>query len=214
MKLPRPQTYITLLVLMAAASAGAQTARTVVESSGDVQDGERVIVTIRNSSIYRSDTLQLRDNRTLRIPGMPDLSLDGVPRAALDSVVAAHVAKYVRDPDVRVTTLLPLAVNGSVQSPGYYYTSTDAVLRDVIMRAGGLKDADINRIVIRRGGTVVVDHAITSAALADGRPIDTLGLQPGDELYVPEARHVSWSNIIAVGATALAATVAILQVTR
>jgi protein involved in polysaccharide export with SLBB domain len=204
----------TLLCALTAASAAAQGVRTIHESGGDVQDGDRIVVTVRTNALFRSDTVQLRDDGVLRLPGLPDLPLAGVPRAAIDSVVTAHVARFVRDPEVRVTQLLPIAVNGSVANPGYYYTTTDAVLRDVLMRAGGFRDGDINRIVIRRGGKVIIDKPTVTAALADGRSLEALQLHSGDEVYVPAARHFNWGNAIAVGASALAATVAIIQLSR
>lgn len=181
---------------------------------GDFQDGDRLIVTIRNNTVFRSDTVQLRAGRVLQIPTMPDLSLEGVLRSEVRDSVAAHVARYVRDPEVSVTPLLPIAVTGSVANPGYYYTSADAVLRDLIMRAGGLRDADLDKVVIRRNGSVIWDRPAVRTALADGRSLDALHLRAGDELYVPAARHVSWTNILAVGASALAATVAVLQLSR
>jgi len=122
-------------------------------NKGDFQEGDRIVVALANSS--KPDTLVVRAGRVLRFPGMNDLALGGVLRSELTESVRRHLARYLVDPDVRIQTLFAVTVVGNIGAPGFYYTSPDVVLRDVLMRAGGPRDADLNRVTIRRAGETI-----------------------------------------------------------
>jgi protein involved in polysaccharide export with SLBB domain len=101
---------------------------------------------------------------------------------------------------VSATPLLRVAVLGQVRSPGYYYTPADVLLSDVIMKAGGpATDADMNKAIIRRGGETIWNAQDTRTALSDGLSLDRLHLRAGDEIYLPEQRHFSWTTAAQIG---------------
>jgi protein involved in polysaccharide export with SLBB domain len=167
--------------------------------SGDFQEGDRVVVTLLGT-VPLNDTLMVRSGKVLSIPHMGDLPLDGVLRSELGARVSSHVAKYLRDSSARVTPLVRLAVLGQVRSPGFYYTSADVLLSDVVMRAGGpTGDADLGKMTIRRGGETIWAPSDTRTAITEGLSLDRLNLRAGDEVYVAEQSHFNWMQALQIG---------------
>ncbi len=171
---------------------------------GDFQDGDRIVMKLLGSTQLiggsGNDTIIVRAGRMLPLPQMTDLPLTGVLRSELTDRLTHHLAQYLRDSTVRAIPLIRLAVLGQVRSPNYYYTSADVLLSDMVMKAGGpAPTADVNNMVIRRGGEVIWNAQDTRTALADGLSLDRLHLRAGDELYVDEQKGgVSWQQILQV----------------
>lgn len=165
-------------------------------TKGDFQDGDRIVVTLLGSISY-NDTITVRAGRMLPLPKMADLPLEGVLRSELTQRLTAHLAKYLRDANVRATPLVRLAILGDVRSPGFYYTSADVLLSDVIMKAGGPgADAALSDMTIRRGGETIWNAQDTRAALADGLSLDRLHLRAGDEVYLPQQTKRSYTTLL------------------
>jgi protein involved in polysaccharide export with SLBB domain len=185
---------------------------------GDFQDGDRIVIHLQGNSLMPKDFVGIPDTnivragRHLEFPRMADLSLDGVLRSELNDRLTAHFAQYIREPTVRSTPLVRVAVLGQVGHPGYVYTLADAPLSDLIMQAGGPSgNADMAGIVIRRGADMIWDQQDTRAALADGMSLDRLHLRAGDEIEVPQRRDISWIAVVSAG---LSVTVLVLTIFR
>jgi protein involved in polysaccharide export with SLBB domain len=170
---------------------------------GDFQEGDRIVVTLLGSTTF-NDTILVRTGKLLPLPRMGDVPLEGVLRSELTERLSTHLAKFLRDSSVRAIPLVRLAVLGQVQRPGYYYTSADVLLSDMIMKAGGPgSNADLGNMVIRRGGETIWNAQDTRTALDDGLSIERLHLRAGDELYVAEQRHTNWMAIAQIGISVL-----------
>ena len=165
---------------------------------GDFQDGDRIVVKLLGATMLLgsngNDTVTVRAGKMLPLPQMADLPLEGVLRSELTDKLMSHLAKYLRDSSVRATPLVRLAVLGQVRSPGYYYTSVDVLLSDVVMKAGGPNaTADVGKMIIRRGGETIWNAEDTRTALADGLSLERLHLRAGDELYVDDMKgSINW----------------------
>jgi hypothetical protein len=177
---------------------------------GDFQEGDRIVLTLEINP-GTTDTLQVRGGKMLQMARMGELSLDGVLRSELTETLRRHLAKYLTNPNVRATPLLPIAVLGTVSQPGYYYTTADVVLRDVLMRAGPRGESDINRAVVRRAGETIWNSSAVRIALTDGLSLDRLHLRAGDELYIPERRHFPLGTVLAVLSTTSAVALVLLR---
>lgn len=182
---------------------------------GDFQEGDRIIVVLDGATVV-SDTFQVRSGRVLQFPRMGEVSLAGVLRSELTDTVRSHLGKYLTTPVVRAIPLLPIAILGNVVQPGFYYAPADVVLRDVIMRAGGpLAAADLNKVVVRRGGEVIWKPEDVRVALTDGLSLDGLHLRAGDEVFVPEQkRRMQLTTITTIISMAVAVTLAVTQLSR
>jgi len=190
---------------------------------GDFQAGDRIVLTLDVSALTGADTRGPRltggDDTVLvragkliqfsKIPNIPDLSLDGVLRSELADTVTAHLRKYLRNPMVRVVPLVQLQVMGAVGRPGWYWTRSDEVLSDVIMKAGGVTaESDVPNTIVRRAGKVIWNQADLQSALSDGLSLDRLHLRAGDEIYVATKRHWSLANTVQLVSGLLGAVVA------
>lgn len=176
---------------------------------GDFQEGDRILFGLQagnqliglTGSATRMDTLVVRAGKVLQFPQLPDLQLDGVLRSELSDRISQHLAEFVRDPSVRVMPLLRIGILGRVIRQGYYYTSADVLLADVLMLAGGPQpDGDLRNVTIRRGGEVIWNSQDVRAALADGLTLDRLHLRAGDEVEVGQQRQFSWLVAVQVAA--------------
>jgi len=171
---------------------------------GDFQDGDRIVMKLLSPTVLLgasgNDTIIVRAGRMLPLPQMADMPLTGVLRSELTEKLTHHLAQYLRDSTVRAIPLIRLAVLGQVRSPNYYYTSADVLLSDMVMKAGGpAPTADVNNMVIRRGGEVIWNAQDTRTALADGLSLDRLHLRAGDELYVDDVKGgISWQQVLTV----------------
>ena len=167
---------------------------------GDFQEGDRIVVTLHTTAVQQpTETVTVRAGKVLQLPRMEDLKLEGVLRSELTDRLEHHLAKYLKDPEAQTTPLLRVAVFGSVGRPGYFYKSADVVLNDVIMGAGGPGgDADMNKVIIRRGPEVIWNPEATRTALIDGLSLDRLNLRAGDEIFIPPQRHISWLTVLGV----------------
>lgn len=180
--------------------------------SGDFQEGDRIILVLESTSVA-TDTMQVRAGKVLQFPHMGEVSLDGVLRSELTDRLRQHLSKYLTNPEVRATPLLPLAVMGSVRNPGFIYAPADYLLRDLIMRSGGpAPDAEVSETVVRRAGKTILDVKAVRAAFADGLSLDRLHLHAGDEVYVPQHRNrFQLSTILSIASAAAALSVAAIQ---
>lgn len=197
------ETRAELEAQAAAAEAGHRTGeawllRTRLEK-GDFQDGDRILVSVEGANIMtKPETLVVRTGKRLELPRMADLSLDGVLRAELADRLRQHLAQYIKEPVVRATPLVRVAVLGTVGRPGYLYTAADIPLSDVIMAAGGPGGgADLGRVTVLRGSEVIWSGKDTKAALADGLSIDQLHMRAGDEINVGAKRQFPWTTVLA-----------------
>jgi protein involved in polysaccharide export with SLBB domain len=185
---------------------------------GDFQDGDRIVIHLQGNTLMPQnfagipETSTVRAGRHLEFPRLADLSLDGVLRSELNDRLTAYFAQYFREPSVKSTPLVRIAVLGQVGKPGYVYTLADAPLSDLIMQAGGPSgSADMAGIVIRRGADVIWDQQDTRAALADGMSLDRLHLRAGDEIEVPQRRDISWFAVVTAGLSAAALLLTIFR---
>jgi protein involved in polysaccharide export with SLBB domain len=199
----------------AAESAGRTSEATLLRARlvrGDFQEGDRIVVVIEGNPPLR-DTMRVGAEKTLTFPRMGSVSLEGVLRADLTSRLRDHLARYLRNPDVRATPLVPLVVLGSVQQPGFVHVQPDHLLRDVIMKAGGpTGDADLRRTSVRRGSQTIWDAASLQAGLAGALSVDRLHLQAGDEIFVPQRRRFQLSTVLTVLSATAALSVAAIQI--
>jgi hypothetical protein len=212
------ETRAALMTEAQAAEAGHRTSEAFLLNSrlqhGDFQEGDRIVVSLQGTTPFM-DTITVRTGKMLPLPRMTDLPLEGVLRSELNARLSSHLALFLRDPSARATPLLRVAVLGQVQRPGYYYTSADVLLSDVIMKAGGPgAQADLNNLVIRRAGETIWNARDTRTALDDGLSLDRLHLRAGDELTVGEEHHFNWTTVLTVVSALSGVALAVFSLSR
>ena len=157
-------------------------------TQGDFKVGDRFVLTFRQDSV-RTDTASVRDSMKVSMLALPDLSLVGTLRSELDTRLNAHVSRYFKNASVRSSVLTRISVLGAVRSPGYYYAAPDRPISDLVMLAAGPADrANLAELEISRGSTVLLKSKDSRRAIKDGRTLEQLDVQSGDEIRIPLKR--------------------------
>jgi hypothetical protein len=182
--------------------------------SGDFRAGDRFLVTIIADSVRRLDML-VREGPALDFQALPSLPIGGVLRSELEGAILQHMARFYRSPEVRVQLLTRISISGAVARPGTYSVPPFALLSDAVMQAGGtLPTANPDKIVIARGGKVIVDRAAYQKAVKDGASVESVGMQPGDEIRVDQRTTHNWGQIVTVGVLSVSVFTAVLALIR
>ena len=165
---------------------------------GDLQVGDRMVVTVISDAVHR-DTVAVRADRSIELPGMIIIPVAGVLRSELVERISSEVLKYVKAERVEVTPLIRVGVLGAVARPGYFAIASDIPITDAIMVAGGLTGAaDVGRTTIRRGSQEFRSAGETSKAMATGLTLDQFGLVAGDELVVGQQSSFGAGAVIGI----------------
>jgi polysaccharide export outer membrane protein len=183
--------------------------------SGAVQPGpglERATVGVGDRvrlRVWREPTISdeyLVDERgEVTFPRLGTLRVAGWSVPALHDSLVARFGEYLRDPNVTLTVLRRVGVQGEVRAPNLYYVDATKTLRELLVEAGGITDAgDAKRVtIVRDGRSRRVGGGGTSAFLA-------ADLRSGDQVVVP--RRSWWArNGVAALSTAGFALSALLS---
>jgi protein involved in polysaccharide export with SLBB domain len=182
---------------------------------GDFDVGDRVLLSIRGDTTI-SDTVTVRAGRTIRLENMPDISLQGVLRSELQDYLTTQLARYIKRPDVQTTSLVRVAVMGSVNKPGFYQLPADIALADAIMIAGGpTTNAEVDRTQLKRGNDVIYSSELLGQEVAKGATLDQLNIRPGDQILIGERHKTNWGLVASiVGITAGLVSTAVVLTRR
>ena len=155
-------------------------------SEGDLQVGDQLAITVQNESTY-TGTFVVGAGRMLALPGLPGIPLRGVLRSEAEEYITKQLARYIREPSVRVVPSIRLAVLGAVGKQGFYQVPADLLISDAIMAAGGPSGAaDPNKSKVLRQATEILTEGDVTEAIVRGATLDQLNLRAGDQILVDE----------------------------
>lgn len=169
-------------------------------TSGDLQVGDSVNILVVNEPQF-TGTFAVQAGRVLTLPGLPEIPLQGILRSEAERHITEQLARYIRDPSVRVVTSIRLAVLGAVGRQGFYHVPADALVSDAIMLAGGpIGTANPNRSRVLRASREILGQTEVEQAIVQGATLDQLNLRAGDQVYVDEraARAPRTTTILGV----------------
>jgi protein involved in polysaccharide export with SLBB domain len=192
-------------------AAGQQPTPQVVRSAtGYAQTGDQLRLTGWPQSAFGPPQLVVVDSRgNVVLPQIGDVDVGRIPIAELRDTLKARYSKYIKEPEVDVTVLRRVTVNGAVLRPDIYFMDVSATLRDVIARAGGVNEEVGNKnkvVVVRDGKNIKVPNWETDVS-------ETSVLHSGDQVLVGRR---SWLeiNIIPVASLSLATASFLLSLRR
>ena len=151
---------------------------------GDLSIGDQIMLQVTGVPSL-TGTFTVTPGPSLDLPDIPTISVAGILRSELEEHLTENLSQYVRNPEVRVTTLMRIAMFGAVGSPGFYHLSPNLTLSDAIMSAGGPGvTADMNKVVIRRGDQEIIGKREVSQALTAGTTLDRMNMHGGDAVNI------------------------------
>lgn len=155
-------------------------------NEGDFQTGDRVHLTVRGEELL-SQEFVVDNRRELPLPLGGTVPLDGVLRSELEDHLRKHISQFIRDPEISAVSLLRVTVAGQIVSPGFYTVTSEALVGDVLMTAGGpTQTADVTKLEIEREGRIIWEGPSLDQAIAQGRTLDQLNIRAGDRFVMPQ----------------------------
>jgi hypothetical protein len=158
---------------------------------GDFVPGDRILLRVftdapqRDSAGTRPDTVLISPELTIRVAGLPPISLRGVLRSELESYLFSTVSAVIRNARVSAVALVSIGVLGAVTRPGYFYVPFTSSITDAIMTAGGPSpEADPKGLLYTRGGRELWNRATMAAAAQKQVTLASLGASDGDVLVI------------------------------
>lgn len=210
-RIPRRSLLVGLVLALVGLPLRAQDSSRVAaaERAGDarVQPGDRVAV-----KVYRepglSDDVMVNERGDIVLPKVGTIHAASVTIRALEDTLRRRFAVYLREPDISITVLRRVVVNGEVRRPDVYFVDLSSTLRDVIARAGGITEiGNPSRVAIIRGGVTI------PAPRWQDDTSRAADLQSGDQVFVGMR---SWfeRNAFAIASTGVLVASFIISVMR
>lgn len=162
---------------------------------GDFRPGDRITISVAGEPTL-SNTFVVGEGKVLDIPTLEPICLQGVLRSELRDVVFREVSRYIKRPEIQVSTPINVGVLGAVGRPGFYSVAPDSPLADALMAAGGVTpNSDIGHSRIVRGTSVFAGPDQFRHLLAKNSTLQDIGLQSGDEVILAEQTH-HWQALL------------------
>ncbi len=156
---------------------------------GDFLVGDRILLSVEGEEETLPDTVLVEPGQMIELPVFGEIPVGGVLRSEIEEHLATELGEFIRDPEVRASGLVRVAILGSVGRPGFYTMPAETVLGDAIMAAGGpSQNANVDQVRIRRGSVQIMEGEQTRVALQQGLTLDQLNIQGGDQINVPQTR--------------------------
>ncbi|MCG6954571.1 MAG: polysaccharide biosynthesis/export family protein [Gemmatimonadetes bacterium] len=166
---------------------------------GDFEPGDRVVLSVQGQPDL-PDTVPVELGPKITLPLFGDISLDGVLRSEITDHLTKELGKMIRDPVVHAQGLMRLSVQGAVVRPGFYVVPTDILVSEALMLAGGpAQNANLTGLRIERGTREIYQGQELQTAMRQGRTLDQLSLQAGDQIVLPVQNPGIWGTVLRYG---------------
>jgi protein involved in polysaccharide export with SLBB domain len=171
---------------------------------GDFHVGDRIVLNIRGETEI-PDTVQVEPGPVVVLGLFGEISLAGVLRSELQTHLTRELSRHIREPVVYSRSMIRLAIDGQIGMPGFYVLPADMLLGEALMSAGGpAADADMNKIRVFRGESILLTGDAIADAIVDGRSLDQLNLRAGDRIEVgARGFNPTWGAVLRYGIPAL-----------
>jgi len=162
---------------------------------GDVYAGDVVTLRVTGEDRWSTD-FTVTPTRTIELESIDPINLSNVLHAEVEETIARQLGRYLRDPRVQVDVLKRIGITGNVSNPGFYTVAGSILVSDAIMLAGGPgAGGNVDKIQFRRLGTRLdIGEQVVWQSLS----LDELGMQSGDEMYVPQGGSAVGRSLLAV----------------
>ena len=159
------------------AQSGVQeTARRAANSA--LRAGDRIELQFRRDREL-SGAVNVNERGEAVFPKLGTLDVTKVTIGSLQDTLRVRYAAYLREPELEITVLRRIVVNGEVRMPNIYMVDVASGVRDAIARAGGLLEtASRSKVSIIRDG---VERRVSDWDRNQGPETD---LQSGDQVVV------------------------------
>ena len=143
-----------------------------------LRPGDRIELQFRRDREL-SGAVNVNERGEAVFPKLGTIDVTRVTIGTLPDTLRARYSEYLRSPELEVTVLRRIVVNGEVRMPNVYMVDVTSGVRDAIARAGGLLEtASKSKVSIIRDGT---ERRVRDWDRSQGPETD---LQSGDQVVV------------------------------
>lgn len=168
---------------------------------GDFRVGDQILLAVEGDSVL-SDTFVVALGLIVQLPNVGEISLGGVLRSELQSHITQELDRFLADPVIRARPMIPIAILGAVNEPGYYRVPIETPITDAIMLVGGPTDrANLRKAHLDRYGERIWLGPELETALREGETLDEIKMLPGDEVIIPTKPALSFTQIVGLVGT-------------
>lgn len=147
-------------------------------ASAMVRPGDRIELQFRRDRELNS-SINVNERGEAVFPKLGSIDVAKVSIAGLQDTLRARYSEFLRAPELEVTVLRRVVVNGEVRVPNVYMMDVTSGVRDAIARAGGLLETgNKNKVTIVRGSQQL---RVKGWDRSQGPETD---LQSGDQIFV------------------------------
>lgn len=148
-------------------------------STATIRPGDRIELQFRRDRDLNS-SVSVNERGEAVFPKLGILGVTAITIAGLQDTLRARYAEYLRSPELEVTVLRRVVVNGEVRAPNVHMLDiASSSVRDAIARSGGLLEtANRNKVYIVRDGQRI---RVETWENSSGAETD---LQSGDQVLV------------------------------
>jgi hypothetical protein len=164
--------------------------------SGDFQPGDGIVLSVQGEPDL-PDTVAVETGPQITLPLFGEISLEGVLRSEVTDHLTREIGRFIKDPVVRAEGLMRLSIQGMVRNPGFFVVPADILVSEALMVAGGpAAESDLEDLRIERGPLRLIEGEEMRDALQEGRTLDQLNLQAGDQIFLPQRRAGPWPTLL------------------
>jgi len=143
-----------------------------------IRPGDRIELQFRRDRELNS-SINVNERGEAVFPKLGIIDVADVTIAGLEDTLRTRYSEYLRTPELEVSVLRRVVVNGEVRVPNVYMLDVTSGVRDAIARAGGLLEtANKNKVSVVRDG-----QRVTVRGWETSRGIET-DLRSGDQVIV------------------------------
>lgn len=137
----------------------------------------------------------IQPNGLLNLPQIGIINTTNKDFKKIKSEIESLYDSLYKNPHLSVNALFRINILGEVSNPGFYYVSDSEKFTAILAFAGGPREsADLGDIVlIRDFESIEID---VETIIEKGRNASDLGLQSGDQIYVPRKWWVDNSGVV------------------
>lgn len=168
----------------------------------DIKSGDGVRISYNIEDVITGD-YYIQPNGLLNLPYIGIVDTKNKDFSKIKSEIESRYKALYKNPDLSVNALFRVNILGEVRNPGFYYVSDYEKFTAILAFAGGTtSDADLGNIkLIRNFEALELD---VERIVKKGDRVTDLGLQSGDQIYVPRRWWSDNSGVLTVIISALA----------
>ena len=170
--------------------------------NGDFKVGDRVTLRVEGEPDI-PPTLPVEAGPRITLPVIGPITLAGVLRSELQDHLTRELGRFIQNPVVQAKAEVRISIQGGVGQPGFYTVPADILVGEALMLAGGPGQGDLLDLRIERGEQVLWEGDELQAVIAEGRTLDQMNLQAGDQIMLPvddgEGIGIGWGDVLRWG---------------